>query len=120
MRLPWWWSNTSPNTSPEKPKDEKPSPSTGKWNELAEKNLELLTGRRYPDFKQRLGGLDPISLAIGSVVTILCARFYKYQRRIPNAAWVTPDILNGKRWIRGVVTRLAFSSILYVSLTSYV
>lgn len=114
MHLPW-----GAGTSPDKSNDIKPGPSAEKSNEVAEKNFKLLIGRYYLGLRQRLGGLDPISLAIGSVVTILCARFYKSQRRIPNAAWVTPDILNGK-WIRGVVTRFAISSILYVSLISYV
>jgi hypothetical protein len=58
-----------------------------------------------------LSPVPPLTLAAGAVVVGAAAamggsRFYSRNfRRIPDAHWVTPDMLGGKRWVRGYVTR---------------
>ncbi|THH28088.1 hypothetical protein EUX98_g6110 [Antrodiella citrinella] len=47
------------------------------------------------------------ALAIGSSTTLVVAILYRrFARRIPNGDWVTPDVLAGKRWIKGYVTNV--------------
>lgn len=61
----------------------------------------------YPtEIYQRLRELDPVAFAFGSLTTIMAMRIYASFRRIPSAAWVTPDLMK-KKWIKGVVTRCA-------------
>lgn len=47
------------------------------------------------------------SAFVAGIATIgISHRIYRTQfRRIRNSDWVTPDILERKKWIRGVVTR---------------
>jgi hypothetical protein len=46
------------------------------------------------------------SFFLGSVSTLGATFVYRrYFRRLRTAEWVTPDILQQKRWVRGVVTR---------------
>jgi hypothetical protein len=43
---------------------------------------------------------------LGSVSTLGATFVYRrYFRRLRTAEWVTPDVLQRKRWVRGVVTR---------------
>ena len=49
------------------------------------------------------------TFTLGSATTMSAAMIYKrFGRRIRNVDWVTPTLLNRKRWIKGVVTRSGF------------
>ncbi len=51
------------------------------------------------------------AFAVGAVTTFGGRRVYtRYLRRIQNGDWVTPDMIERKRWVKGVVTRSAPSS----------
>ena len=50
--------------------------------------------------------LGPSVFAIGITLGLGAQYVYaRYLRRIPNAEWVTPDMLARRRWIKGYVTR---------------
>ncbi len=34
----------------------------------------------------------------------------RYFRRVPNADWITPNMLGGRRWMKGYVTKYALQS----------
>ncbi|TEB20863.1 staphylococcal nuclease [Coprinellus micaceus] len=51
--------------------------------------------------------LAATSFGIGFIATLAGAKLLRYRfTRLKNADWITPDWLNGKRIIRGVVTRV--------------
>jgi hypothetical protein len=46
------------------------------------------------------------AVAVGSVSTAAAAQVYRrYFRRLRAGNWVTPDLFEKKRWIKGFVTR---------------
>ena len=52
------------------------------------------------------------TFTLGSATAMSAAMIYRrFGRRIRNVDWVTPTILNRKRWIKGVVTRSAIISL---------
>jgi hypothetical protein len=54
------------------------------------------------------GILAGLAFAIGGTTSLALRAFYvRWLRRVPNADWVTPNMLASQRprWIRGVVTR---------------
>ncbi|KAI0944296.1 hypothetical protein AcW1_002042 [Taiwanofungus camphoratus] len=95
----WFW--PSRNTSTEK--KSKPAPSTSP-------QAENVTAAIVSKFDAGAASLPPhllalstfiLGSAIGISVVCVYGRFFK---RIPNAEWVTPDMLAKKRWIKGYVT----------------
>jgi hypothetical protein len=61
----------------------------------------------------QLKSLSPEALigifALGSASTLASSTIYRrYFRRIRDAAWVTPDILKRKQWVKGRVVRFDF------------
>lgn len=59
--------------------------------------------KKYPPYA--LG----ISAFAAGVVSIAVARkiHVRYFQRIQNSDWITPDVFERKRWVKGVVTRCA-------------
>ncbi len=49
------------------------------------------------------------AFATGAVTAFGTSRIYaRYFRRIKNSDWVTPDLFEKKRWIKGVVARSVY------------
>jgi hypothetical protein len=47
-----------------------------------------------------------LAFLLGSATALGASSVYRrFFRRIKNAEWITPDLLGGKRWITGIVTR---------------
>ena len=47
-----------------------------------------------------------LAFLLGSATALGASSLYRrFFRRIKNAEWITPDLLGGKRWITGIVTR---------------
>ncbi|KAI3608704.1 mitochondrial protein [Moniliophthora roreri] len=59
-------------------------------------------------WKQQVLNLTPevlIAFVAGSATTIAASRLYvRYLRRIKNHDWITPDVIEKKRWFKGYVT----------------
>jgi hypothetical protein len=72
---------------------------------------------------ERASAIPPPILAlsaftIGSATTIIITLIHRrYFRRFPNSDWMTPDVFEKKRWIRGVVTRYACARYVYIVVT---
>ncbi|TFK47134.1 staphylococcal nuclease [Heliocybe sulcata] len=77
--------------------------SSSTTNKKAAESSDSLSLTRLSNLPAPLLALA--SLSLGSASTLLAARVYRrWFRRIPNADWVTPDILQKRRWLKGVVT----------------
>ena len=104
-RLPWS-SSSSSNTSATPPssrnvKEVKKDGSSLK-DVLVEDQAALLA--RLSSIPPHI--LGPSTFAIGITLGLGAQYLYaRYLRRIPNAEWVTPDMLVRRRWIKGYVTR---------------
>ncbi|KAJ3482873.1 hypothetical protein NLI96_g6680 [Meripilus lineatus] len=62
--------------------------------------------RSPPDRKDLEKHLPLILFASGSLTAIILSRGYRrFFKRIPNGEWITPDIIQRKKWIKGAVTR---------------
>jgi hypothetical protein len=47
-----------------------------------------------------------LAFLLGSATTLGASSIYRrFFKRIKNSGWVTPDLMERKRWITGVVTR---------------
>jgi hypothetical protein len=67
---------------------------------------ERLRSKAYELVSRPAAYLVLSSFFLGSVSTLGATFVYRrYFRRLRTAEWVTPDILQRKRWVRGVVTR---------------
>ena len=48
----------------------------------------------------------PTAFALGSLSTVVGASVYRrYFRRIKNAEWITPDVFQKRKWVKGYVTK---------------
>jgi hypothetical protein len=66
----------------------------------------LLRAKAYELASRPVAYLVLSGFVLGSVSTLGATFVYRrYFRRLRTAEWVTPDVLQQKRWVRGVVTR---------------
>ncbi len=48
----------------------------------------------------------PTAFALGSLSTVVGTSVYRrYFRRIKNAEWITPDVFQKRKWVKGYVTK---------------
>ena len=81
----WWWKGDAATTPSKEEQTKKPAISP-------------------PENQDELVKVA-LAFALGSLSTVIATKLYRhFFRRIPNAAWVTPNLL-GKKWVKGVVTR---------------
>jgi hypothetical protein len=51
-------------------------------------------------------GALSLAFVLGVATAMSAGRVHRrYFRRLQNGEWLTPDVLHGKRWIRGIVTK---------------
>jgi hypothetical protein len=61
--------------------------------------------KKLETFQASLLPVAITAFALGSVTTVTAALAYtRYGRRLRNGEWITPDVFEKKRWIKGVVT----------------
>lgn len=107
MQLQNWLSDSEPSTSANSSSD-----SSWRSNDSVHDETFAQKVRRSYD---ALLAQPPESLALaafllGSASTLAAARIHKrFYRRFPSADWITPDVFARQRWIKGVVTRCAWS-----------
>ncbi|CDO69941.1 hypothetical protein BN946_scf184836.g15 [Trametes cinnabarina] len=101
--LPFWHSESP---EPRSSKPDKPTKSHDDLQKLTQRADDLVS-----TLDARAANLPPHLLIFTAFtlggVTALAANFVyiRYIKRIPNAEWVTPDMLLKRRWIKGYVTR---------------
>ena len=124
--LPWSSSSSSPPAPPPSPPPPPPQPKTAQeqldaYTKQLQSRLEdgLLALRSQASdpaaalaaLNARLAQLPPslllaLGTALGAAGALGTRRAYvRYLKRLPNGDWVTPDVIRGKRWIKGYVTR---------------
>ncbi|KAF6749570.1 nuclease [Ephemerocybe angulata] len=103
----WPWDSREHTST--KPAKESP------WQGVIPRELEPLFGPLEVLFVKAESSLDSVprlALAVGcftlgGIVTTALVRFHGHRfKRLRNADWLTPDVLDGKRVVKGVVTRV--------------
>lgn len=106
MQLRNWLSDPEPSSSAN-------SSSASSWRSNDDESKPI--SQKVKHSYDALLAQPPESLALaafllGSASTLAVARIHKrFYRRFPTSDWITPDVFARRRWIKGVVTRCAWS-----------
>lgn len=116
LKMPWlswpWTSSSSQQDSPRPQREFDSDSRSGPRSKRLENKLEPKAPKEASEWSKALAhfkSIPPYYLVAGTVLLLLLGgtgdRFYmRHLRRIPNAGWITPDIIKRKQWIKGYVT----------------
>jgi len=108
----WPWSSSKTPPIPEQKPEPEPVQKIEQFKKELASNPQLAQAQAA--LSEAETALEPVprlvlvagSLALGGVLTTVFIRFHGHRfSRLQNGEWVTPDWLNGKRWVKGVVVR---------------
>ncbi|EJF60231.1 nuclease [Dichomitus squalens] len=108
--MPWLPWGSSSSSQPPPPKPQTTQERVDQYTKRLQSQIESLQEQDpqaiLTSFNAQLAQLPPyLLLALGAALGLGTRRAYvRYLKRLPNGEWVTPDITQSKRWIKGYVT----------------